>query len=162
MNLSCRERSPHLLSPPTGSNARFKFLVPGRFKDGIWEQVGKPEVLSELSVLERRCFGVFGIRGTASIPGSVTLVKDGVDLTTLAPPMLPKGVTTVLTAEGLPLDLSHFFKPQVVKGVVHYGPDCFGHNAFAPMFMSKPESTIFGLSFQSNVDHTNHFLQVFL
>ena len=111
--LSCRERSPHLLSPPTGSDARFKYIVPGRFEDGKWVQVSKPEPLLDLSVLDRRCFGVFGVRGVASVPGSVTLVKDGVDLTTLAPPVLPKGVTSVLTAEGLPLDLSHF---RIVAG----------------------------------------------
>ena len=111
--LSCRERSPHLLSPPTGSDARFKYLVPGQLVDGVWEPTGKPEILQDLSVLERRCFGVFGIRGVASVPGTVTLVKDGVDLTTLAPPMLPKGVTSVLTAEGLRLDLSHF---RIVAG----------------------------------------------
>jgi hypothetical protein len=112
--LSCRERSPHLLSPPTGSDARFKYLVPGRFADGVWKQLGEAEPLVDLSELERRCFGVFGVRGVASVPGSVTLVKDGVDLTTLAPPVLPKGVTSVLTAEGLPLDLSHF---RIVSGL---------------------------------------------
>lgn len=106
--LACDEASPHLLSPPTGSEPKLKFIVPGRLRDGKWEKTGKPQLSTTLADISRRCFAVFGIRSVASVPGTITLVKDGVDLTTLAPPILRKGVTTILSAEGLPLDLSHF------------------------------------------------------
>jgi len=110
---TCEQASPHLLSPPAHSQARHCYIVPGRFQDGRFRKTGRPRLVDSPSEARSRCFAVFGIRDRATIPGTVTLIKDGVDLTTLAPPSVPKGVTSLVCAEGLKLDVSHF---RIVKG----------------------------------------------
>ncbi len=111
--LVCDEPSAHNLSPPTRSEATLKYVVEGEFTGTGWHKKAKPYRLTQDSDFSRRCFAVIGVRTRNVSPGVVTLVKDGVDLTTMAPPILNRGVATVMSAEGLALDLSHF---RIIQG----------------------------------------------
>lgn len=106
--LLCDQESPHLLSPPPESQARHRFVIQGRFDGEAFLSEGELLTASSQPLAARRCFGVVAIRGRAQVPGEMTVVKDGVDLARLTPPGLPKGVSVLLTAEGLRLDLSQF------------------------------------------------------
>ena len=109
----CDEDSPHLLTPADQSQASLKLYREGRIIDGVWSPLGPLQVLPNQKLARRRCYTVAGIRHSSLSPGTVTLVKDGVDLTTMAPPNIPKGVNAIVSAEGLKLDLSHF---RIVEG----------------------------------------------
>lgn len=109
----CDEDSPHLITPPRASQSSLKLSVLGQMKDGRWYATGTPRVLDSSSEAAKRCFAVAGIRHQASTPGSATFIKDGVDLTTMSPPQLLRGVDALVSAEGLKFDLSHF---RIVEG----------------------------------------------
>lgn len=102
------QASPHLLTPPSQCTAALRYVVSGTLEGGRYQATGRPKIVSDFSSVRRRCFAMVGIRPSATVPCSVTLVKDGVDLTTLSPETVPKGVKVLLCAEGLKLDLSHF------------------------------------------------------
>ncbi len=100
--------SPHLLSVPEDTLARHRFYVEGEFDGALCSSLGRVQPLKAMSLPPQHTVAMIGIRSEPTVPGEMVLVKDGVDLTRLAPRRLPKGVSAVLAAEGLPLDLSQF------------------------------------------------------
>lgn len=101
--------SPHLLSIPEESMARHRFYLEGEFDGKLCNIQSRVRVLKNLSLPPQHTVAMIGIRSEPTVPGDIILVKDGVELTRLAPRrLLPKGVSAVLAAEGLPLDLSQF------------------------------------------------------
>lgn len=105
--LQASEESPHLMSAPETSQARHRFSLTGLFDGREFEAQAFP-VLVDGPLAPRRCFAILGLRGKSNVPGEMIVVKDGVELTRLTPPSFPKGVSAVVTAEGLRLDLSQF------------------------------------------------------
>jgi hypothetical protein len=108
ISLLCNEESPHLLSPPPASQARHRFVLGGHFDGQSFHPDGRLNHLPGRFAADRRCFGVLALRGRTRVAGELTVVKDGVDLTRLTPGNFPPGVSVMLTAEGLALDLSQF------------------------------------------------------
>lgn len=108
ISLLCDVESPHLLCASPDSQARHRFLMHGQFDGREFKSEGRLRRASPELLRGRRCFGILAIRGRAQVPGEMVVVKDGVDLARLTPRTLPKGVSAILTAEGLRLDLSQF------------------------------------------------------
>jgi hypothetical protein len=106
--LQARQESRHLMSAPERSQARYRFAMEGDFNGLTFHTVGALHTLPAQPLPPRRCFAVIGIRGRAQVPGEMVVVKDGVDLARLTPGGIPKGVSVILSAEGLRLDLSQF------------------------------------------------------
>lgn len=100
--------SPHLLSPPPLSEAPLRFVMEGAYERGEFHGSGALLPATQQRLRERCCFAVLCFRGVSTIPGEMIVVKDGVDLARLTPPSLPRGVSVLLTAEGMRLDLSQF------------------------------------------------------
>ena len=108
ISLLAKEPSPHLMSAPPVSQARHRMIVAGEF-DGQGFHAQEPFYLAPPGELPaRRCYAILGIRGNANVPGEMILIKDGVELTRLTPPAFPRGVSAIITTEGLRLDLSQF------------------------------------------------------
>lgn len=108
ISLLAKEASPHLMSAPSLSQARHRMVVAGEF-DGQDFHAQEPFYLAPPGELPaRRCYAILGIRGSANVPGEMILIKDGVELTRLTPHAFPKGVSAIITTEGLRLDLSQF------------------------------------------------------
>ncbi len=105
--LQAKDESPHLMSVPSLSQARLRLSLAGVFDGQDFETEASPQVVTS-PLGPRRCFAIFGLRGKANVPGEMIVVKDGVELTRLTPPSFPKGVSVVVTAEGLRLDMSQF------------------------------------------------------
>ncbi len=105
--LQASEESPHLMSAPDTSVARYRFSLSGIFDGREFQSQASPRMVTS-QMAPRRCFAIFGLRGKSNVPGEMIVVKDGVELTRLTPPGFPKGVSAVVTAEGLRLDLSQF------------------------------------------------------
>ena len=104
------QTSPHLMDSPVGSEATYKYIQPVTFgKDGL-KTAGPLQLWKANEQLHRRCWGWLGMRQRFNVPFTAALVKDGVHLTSLAPEQLslPEGLSCLLVAEGLPLDLSQF------------------------------------------------------
>lgn len=107
MYLQAGRESPHLMTAPTESQARHRFVLSGQFDGQGFESLSRPQRLAE-SLSPRRLFAIFALRGKSNVPGELVVVKDGVELTRLTPPTFPGGVSVVVTAEGLRLDMSQF------------------------------------------------------
>lgn len=105
--LQASEESPYLMSAPQASQARYRYYLPGTF-DGLGFQSTATAFPVDGPMPARRLFAVIGLRGKSNVPGEMIVVKDGVELTRLTPPSFPKGVSVVVVAEGLRLDLSQF------------------------------------------------------
>lgn len=110
--LQTREPSAHLLSLPTESTARARYLIEGHLDGDEWTADGEPTRLTGPAPTNC-CFAIIALRGRPHTPPRLTLVKDGVDLTDLSPRGMPNGTYVVATAEGLTLDLSQF---RLVRG----------------------------------------------
>jgi hypothetical protein len=105
--LQASAESPHLISAPTHSHARHRFVMNGQFDGNAFVSDHRLQPMPGEGLAPRRCFAVIGIRG-AKVPGELIVIKDGVDLTRLTPPVLAKGTSVLMTAEGLRLDISQF------------------------------------------------------
>jgi hypothetical protein len=103
--LQASEESPHLISAPTSSHVNHRFVMQGIFDGTNFNTSGRLQRAPD-QLPPRRCFAVIGLR--ANVPGEITVIKDGVDLTRLTPRSIPKGASILLTAEGLRLDMSQF------------------------------------------------------
>lgn len=107
--LQCDQVSPHLLSAPSQSEARHRFVLPGSFDGARFHPHPQPQLQPAPSWLApSSCYAVLSVRGQARVPSEMTVVKDGVELTRLTPRLLPQGLSIVMAAEGLKLDLSQF------------------------------------------------------
>ncbi len=95
------------MSVPRESQARHRLSLAGLFDGDEFRTEATPTIVKE-SLEPRRCFAIFGLRGKRNVPGEMIVVKDGVELTRLTPPSFPKGVSVIVVAEGLRLDLSQF------------------------------------------------------
>ena len=104
--LQAAHESPHLISAPTGDHVAHRFVMHGTFDGTAFHSDGRLQ-RSPQTLPPRRCFAVIGLRG-GNVPGEITVIKDGVDLTRLTPRTIPKGASVLLTAEGLRLDMSQF------------------------------------------------------
>lgn len=105
--LQCEKESAYLLSVPNKSEARLKYLVEGSF-DGQ-SYAAKSKLLKVYQAPRSRSFfAIVGIRPLIHTPGEIIIIKNGVELTRLTPPGLPGGITAIMSAEGLKLDLSQF------------------------------------------------------
>ena len=105
--LQADEESPYLMSAPQASQARYRYYLTGTFDGLNFHSAAAPLPVTE-AMPTRRLFAVIGLRGKTNVPGEMIVVKDGVELTRLTPPSFPKGVSAVVVAEGLRLDLSQF------------------------------------------------------
>lgn len=105
--LYTQEPSPHLLVAPPKSSARFQLSANIDF-DGQAPSAARNFRNDGQPSLSRNCFAILGIRPSWNLPAELVVVKDGVELTRLSPPSLPRGVSVVMVAEGMPLDLSQF------------------------------------------------------
>lgn len=105
--LQTDKESPHMMSVPASSKARFRMVAEGHFDGQKFAR--RTAFQTVTNALEpRRCFAILGIRSSNLVSGEMIVVKDGVELTRLTPPSFPRGVSAVFSAEGLRLDMSQF------------------------------------------------------